>query len=340
MNRPLNLRQLQHAVLLADELHFARAAERAFLSQPAFSRSIAALEVAAGMRLFDRGPGFVQTTTAGECVIARARRLLATSADLTHELALLRTGELGDVAAGAGPFSAAMLLAPALADMQQRHPRVHVRLDVSHTQVLLEQLQDEALAFFVSDTRELPAGTAWQVEPLGIGSGGLFCRAAHPLARRRDLTLADLKQAPFASVRLPAPLRQRLSGLIKFDDPGGFDVTLQCESVAALLEYTLQSDAVLIAPEPLLREHLAAGRLVELKVPRLAGSGRRGPLTMELGLVWLRERTPTMSARILMDLVRERASRVLSPAAAQGKTPALAQSRRPRAAPRNARRVR
>ena len=37
MNRPLNLRQLQHAVLLADERHFARAAERAFLSQPAFN---------------------------------------------------------------------------------------------------------------------------------------------------------------------------------------------------------------------------------------------------------------------------------------------------------------
>ncbi len=326
MNQPLKLHQLQHAVLLADELHFARAAERAHLSQPAFSRSIAALEDAAEVRLFDRGPGYVHLTAAGECVIARARRLLANSADLTHELALLRSGDLGDVAVGAGLFSAAMLLAPALAELRQRHPGVHVRLDVSHTQVLLEKLQDEALAFFVSDTRELPPGSAWQVAPLGTGTGGMFCRAAHPLARRRDLTLADLKQAAFASVRIPAPLRQRLDALVKSDGEDGLAVALQCESVAVLLEYTLQSDVVLLGPEPLLHEHLAAGRIVELKVKGLSGAGRRGPLTMELGLVWLRERTPTMSARILMGLVREQALRVLIAPATPGKVPVAARA--------------
>ncbi len=340
MSPSLKLRQLQHAVLLADELHFARAAERAFLSQPAFSRSIAALEDAAGMRLFDRGPGYVQLTAAGESVIVRARRVLASSADLTHELALLRSGDLGDVAVGGGPFSAAMLLAPALAELRQRHPGVHVRLDVSHTQVLLEQLQDEALAFFVSDTRELPPGTAWQVAPLGTGTGGMFCRAAHPLARRRDLTPADLKQAAFASVRMPAPLRQRLGALVKADVEGGLDVALQCESVAVLLEYTLQSDVVLLGPEPLLHEHIAAGRLVELQVKGLSGTGRRGPLTMELGLVWLRERTPTMSARILMGLVREQALRVLGAPAKPAKAPAAARSRRPRPAGRAGTRAR
>jgi DNA-binding transcriptional LysR family regulator len=49
------LRHLEHLVLLADELHFARAAERACLSQSAFSRSIQALEDTLGLRLVDAG---------------------------------------------------------------------------------------------------------------------------------------------------------------------------------------------------------------------------------------------------------------------------------------------
>jgi hypothetical protein len=53
-------------VLLADELHFALAAGRTFLSQLAFSRSIAALEETAGLRLFDRGRGYLRLTGTGE----------------------------------------------------------------------------------------------------------------------------------------------------------------------------------------------------------------------------------------------------------------------------------
>ena len=40
----MDLRRLNHVVALADTLHFARAAEAAHLSQPAFSRSIQAIE--------------------------------------------------------------------------------------------------------------------------------------------------------------------------------------------------------------------------------------------------------------------------------------------------------
>ena len=58
----MNLRRLNHVVALADTLHFARAAEAAHLSQPAFSRSIQAIESDLGIRLFDRDVGDVRPT--------------------------------------------------------------------------------------------------------------------------------------------------------------------------------------------------------------------------------------------------------------------------------------
>ena len=99
----MNLRRLSHVVGLADTLHFARAAEVAHLSQPAFSRSIQAIESELGIRLFDRDVGDVRPTPAGEFVIERARKLLFEARCLQRDVDLYRDSQLGDTAFGVGP---------------------------------------------------------------------------------------------------------------------------------------------------------------------------------------------------------------------------------------------
>src|SRR5690242_5766119 len=106
----LDLRRLQHLLALDDERHFARAAERVHLSQPAFSRSIQALESRAGMKLFEREAGAVRPTPAGEFLIARARRLLFDARCMDRDVGLYRDSRLGDTAIGAGPLPALTLL--------------------------------------------------------------------------------------------------------------------------------------------------------------------------------------------------------------------------------------
>lgn len=310
---PLKLRELRHVILLAEELHFARAAERAFLSQSAFSRSIAAVEEDLGLRLFDRGPRFVRPTPAGERVILRARRLLSSVQDLAHEAAQLRTGELGDIALGAGPFSSLSVVTPALAAMCRLHPQVCVRLEVVDTVSLLQHLHDERVALFVSDIREVPEHEQWNVESLGVSIGAVYCRAAHPLAARSELTLAELKDQFIASARLPAPLTRRLREFLEAA-PGGLPkVALECESVAVLREFVLSTDALLFAPHDTVRGDIEAGRMRQLHVREFGPLGAETPLRTELGMVWLRDRTPSTSTRILMGLLRDEARRVLLP---------------------------
>ena len=89
----MNLRRLNHVVALGDTLHFARAAEAAHLSQPAFSRSIQAIESDLGIRLFDRDVGDVRPTPAGEFVIARARKLLFEARCLQRDVDLYRDSQ-------------------------------------------------------------------------------------------------------------------------------------------------------------------------------------------------------------------------------------------------------
>jgi epsilon-lactone hydrolase len=72
----VELRHLRSFVAVAEELNFGRAAERLYITQPALSRQIRALEQAVGCELLTRSTRRVALTLAGEALLERARRLL------------------------------------------------------------------------------------------------------------------------------------------------------------------------------------------------------------------------------------------------------------------------
>src|ERR1700744_1104821 len=70
-------RDLRYFVAVAEELHFTRAAQRLYLSQPALSKQIRMLERQLGAELFDRGGPEVSLTPVGAALLPPARRVLA-----------------------------------------------------------------------------------------------------------------------------------------------------------------------------------------------------------------------------------------------------------------------
>jgi DNA-binding transcriptional LysR family regulator len=75
----LDLRLVRYFVAVADELHFGRAAEKLYISQPALSKQIRRLEANVGFKLFVRDSRHVELTSHGERFLEDARCLLATA---------------------------------------------------------------------------------------------------------------------------------------------------------------------------------------------------------------------------------------------------------------------
>lgn len=285
-----DLRRLAHLVALADERHFGRAAERVHLSQPAFSRSIQALERELGQRLFDRDAGTLRPTPAGQFLIERARRLLFDARCLQRDAELYVQSNFGDAALGAGPFPAATLLPRVLPELRRRHPNLRLRVEVGNWTQLLALLHDERIEFFVADTRGLPMDATLEIQPVGRQQGGFFVRAGHPLAGR-PCTLAEAWSHGVASTQLPAPVKAALG--LRLALPPGQEppFALLCDAMVPLRAVALDTDTVLGATRVSVKDDLAAGRLVELAIDALP------PLFVDMGVVSLRNRSPSPLAR-------------------------------------------
>jgi DNA-binding transcriptional LysR family regulator len=191
----MELRHLRYFVVLAQELHFGRAASRLSISQPPLSVAIRQLEESVGARLFDRNSKEVRLTPAGQTLERSARLLLRQADEAALEARDVSEGSAGRLRIG---FVGAMLyrgLPQALVRFQAAHPGVRVALsELNSLQQITELMQDRLDVGFVHNSRMPPE----LLRTLVISEPFVACVPAdHPLARRRSVAVESLRDQPF-----------------------------------------------------------------------------------------------------------------------------------------------
>jgi DNA-binding transcriptional LysR family regulator len=288
----MEFRHLRYFLVLAEELHFGRAAKRLSISQPPLSVNIRQLEASLGVLLFERSTKGVKLTPAGFSFRDSAVRLLTDAHEAEESVRNVARGVEGRIRVG---FVGAMLfrgMPEWLGDYQKRHPKTEVVLRELNSVEQVDALVRGELDLGFVHTERIPpelSKTLYLSEPF------VCCLpATHPAARRQAVQLHTLSEEPFVMFSKGASpdYYERVLALCAEQ---GFKPRIRHEVRHWLSAVSLVSKSTGIAVVP---HALSRARIAGVKFLPLHASGVRS----EVFCLWNPRRMPS-SLPTLLDTV-------------------------------------
>jgi LysR family transcriptional regulator, transcriptional activator of the cysJI operon len=188
---------------VAEQLSFRKAAEELYLTQPAVSLQIKALEEDLGVQLFDRTGTHIKLTAAGQVLLRYAEQVSSLLDQAEQDIAFLSGDHAGCLALGASTTIAQYVLPRLLGEFRNEYPRVHVTLISGNTEHIVEAVETQkiALGFIEGPARSRGAKTESFLKDELV----LIAATAHEFAERASISCTDLSAAPLL-------MRERGSG--------------------------------------------------------------------------------------------------------------------------------
>lgn len=184
--------------MVAEELHFGRAAERLHMTQQPLSQQIYQLEAELGVSLFHRTKRRIQLTNAGKVFFEESRQLLLQADQAIEKARQAARGEIGRLSIGFSGFATYSVLPKVLQTFRQRFPQVELNLEEMSTSVQIQALQEKQIQLGLMippvNDKSLVVELLLQ-EPLVV-----VLPKTHSLAKESDLVLSALANEPFILV--------------------------------------------------------------------------------------------------------------------------------------------
>jgi len=195
----MELHQLRYFCAVAEASSFSRAAEQSHVSQPSLSQQIMKLEDELGARLFDRLGRSVRLTETGQTFLPRARAVLRELEAARGDVAEQKDSVGGAVTIGVIPTVGPYFLPQRLTWFSRKFPQVRLTVVEEITPVLLDQIRASKvdLAILALPIR----GHEFETFPLLTERLFAALPPGHKLAKRRALSLKDLRAQPFLLLR-------------------------------------------------------------------------------------------------------------------------------------------
>lgn len=254
----LSIGKLQQLMTVVRSGSFSKAAVELNVSQPALSRSIAAIEDRYGFQIFNRLGHGVQLTAAGAQVIAQAEPLLHSMRVFDNNLKLFGSGQAGSLSIGLAPLLASQQLAQFAGEFFTPDTQAELRVLIRPGAALLDGLKSDLIEMFFFPEGYIEPCADIDIKPIGTVTPACVVRSAHPLANQQGLTVEDLSAYPWASSVEPPPIAKALN-----------PARLICDNYHILREAVLATDLVCICSTAFVAPQLSEGTLREIQVEGL-----------------------------------------------------------------------
>lgn len=290
----MNIRQLEIFCTLCREGSVTGAARALYMTQPAVTHVISALEEEAGCPLFDRISRRLYLNASGRRFKEKAEQILELFGELSVNFA--ESEEKTPIHLGANITIANFWLPKVWEEFVRLYPQTPVQVTVDSAARIEEELLAYRLDFGFLEGN-IHSGRLESLE-FGAYRVGVYAAPGHPLASREICRPEELVQERLL-------LREKGSAVRDVFDHGlyGLGLTAEpaCTSVntQALVRMAGQGLGAAVLPEPVAESEIQAGRLKEIRVEGLFMENR-------MKAAWVKERSMTGQMKRMMELIRKR----------------------------------
>ena len=287
----MDISALQAFIAVAESGSFSRAAERIFLTQPAISKRIAALEQDIGARLFDRVGRKIHLTPAGEALLLRTRAVLSELEDIKRDITNLSGTIAGELSVATSHHIGLHRLPGPLKRFHETYTQVRLNLHFMDSEkacnaVARGELELAVVTLPPSAEPPLRVEKIWD-DPLDIVVG-----RNHPLAQAKRVQAAMLLDYPAI---LPGP--GTYTREIILNSFGPLRDRIQVGMATNYLEVLKMLAAIGLGWSALPRTMIDEG----LKVVQI----EKREIRRELGIVTHERRTLSNAGQAMIRIIRE-----------------------------------
>lgn len=286
----MELKQLEYFMVLCQELHFTRAAEKLGIAQPSLSQQIRLLEHEVGMPLFDRVGKKNSLTEAGKALLHHSYNVFHEISQARAAISELQGLERGSLRIGALLTVVNYLLPPTVIGFHNRFPNVELSVHGLRTgdiyKGLLQNELDLGVVFLPVEHEDL------EVIPLYEEDLVLAAPKNHAVTRKESVSLHELKDTP--SVLLPDTyfLRQLINE--------------QCRLLAftpqPVLEMTTMESIIHMVSKGVGVTILSKAYLNHINHPEIQTIPIQSPvITTEIGVVYRKNKYLCAASRVFLE---------------------------------------
>ena len=263
----MNIEQITAFHKVASTGSFTRAARELFVTQPAVSQEIKALEASLGIKLFDRSGKNVRMTAEGEVLLSYVHRLFALHEEMESLFGRSKNLQHGQIKLGSTALMGTYFLPKIIGRFNRRYPGIEIDLQMGNSDqvmhLVLEGMVDLGFSGMTTNHARLESILIHQERMIMVAS------PRHPLSARK-ISLDDISETPFIWREKGTQTRKLIEKWFLRQLRGHYPrKSIELQNMEAAKRMVEEGYGITVVPEAAVKREISAGWLKPLQVEGL-----------------------------------------------------------------------